>query len=89
MVSEHDIWLSRGISAIMLSRREKLKTPLCGEKKEDKLTKLLPRSIQSIHEEFEKIRREICTGSQRGFETESNSRFSCRGCEHVAIPYNK
>ena len=45
----------------MISRREKKKTPLCGEKKEDKLTKLLPRSVQTIHEDFKKIRREICT----------------------------
>ena len=43
----------------MLSRRENMKTPLCGEEKEDQLTKLLPRSVQSIHEKFEKIRREI------------------------------
>lgn len=54
-----------------------MKTPLYGEKREDKLTKLLPRSLLGIHEEFEKIRREICTEYPRGFEIESNSRFSC------------
>ena len=64
-----------------------MKTPLCGETKEYKLTKLLSRSVQIIHEEFEKIRREICIGSPRGFETESNSRFSYRECEHAATPY--
>ena len=69
---------------MMLSRKEKMKTSLCGEKKEDMLTKLLPRSVQSIHEEFEKIRREICTRSPTGFETESNSSFSYRECEHAA-----
>ena len=59
-----------------------------GEKREYKLTKLLPRSLLSIHEEFEEIRREICTESPRGFEIKSNSRFSCRGCEHAATPYD-
>ena len=68
----------------MLSRRENMKTPLCGEKKEDKHSW---RFVQSIHEEFEKKRREICTGSSRGFETESNSIFSDRECEHAATPY--
>ena len=71
-----------------IREREKMKTPLYGEKREDKITKILPRSLLSIHEEFEKIRREICTGSPKGFEIESNSRFSCRGCEHVATPCN-
>ena len=65
-----------------------MKTPLCGEKKEDKLTKLLPRSVQSIHEDFKKIRREICIGSPRGFETESNSIFSYKECENAATPYD-
>ena len=54
---------------MMLSRKEKMKTPLCGERKEDRLTKLLPSSVQSIHEDFKKIRREICTESPRGFES--------------------
>ena len=72
----------------MLSRKEKMKTPLCGGKKEDRLTKLLPKSVQSIHEDFKKIRREICTESPRGFETDSNSKFSYRECEHAATPYD-
>ena len=46
---------------MILSRKEKMKTPLCGERKEDKLTNILPRLVQSIHEYFKKIRREICT----------------------------
>ena len=65
-----------------------MKNPLCGEKKEDKITKLLPRSVQSIHEEFEKIRREICIESLRGFETESKSRFYYEECEHATTPYD-
>ena len=64
---------------MMLSRKQKMKTPLCGERKEDKLTKLLPRSVQSIREDFKKIRRKIGTEYPRGFEIDSNSRFSCRG----------
>ena len=72
----------------MLSRREKMKTPFHGQKKGDKLTKILPKPVQNIHEEFEKLMREICTGSPRGFEIESSSRFSCRGCEHAATPYD-
>ena len=78
MVSKHDLWPNQWISTIMLSRREKMKTPLYGEKREAELAKLLPKSVQSIHEEFEKLMREIGTGSPRGFETESNSRFSSR-----------
>ena len=65
-----------------------MKTLLCGEKREYKITKPLPRSVESTHEEFERIGREICTGSRRGFETESNSRFCYRECEHVATPYD-
>ena len=65
-----------------------MKTPLCGEKKEDMLTKLLPRSVQSIHEDFKKVRREICTGSPRGVETESKSRFSYGECEHATTTYD-
>ena len=87
MVSNHDLCPCQWISAIMLSRREKMKTPFHGEKKEDELTKLLPKSVWSIHEEFEEIMRDICTGSPRGFETESNSSFSYGRCEHASTPY--
>ena len=73
---------------MMLSRKEKMKTPLCGERKEDKLTKLNPISVQNIYKYFKKIRREICTESPRGFETESKSRFSYGECEHAATPYD-
>ena len=73
---------------MMLSRKEEIKTPLCGGRKEDKLTQLLPRSVQCIHEDFKKIRREICTKSPREFETESNSRFSYGECEHATTPYD-
>ena len=51
----------------MPSKREKMKAPSYGGKREGNLTKLLPRSLLSIHEEFEKVRREICTGSPKGF----------------------
>ena len=30
----------------------------------------------------------MCTESPRGFETESNSRFSYGECEHAATPYD-
>ena len=67
---------------MMLSRKEKMKTPLY------RLTKLLPKFLQSIHEDFKKIRREICIESPRGFETESNSRFYYGEYEHAATPYD-
>ena len=73
---------------MMLSRKNNMKTPLCGEKGEDKLTRLLPRSVQRIHEDFKRIRREICTESPRGFEIDSNSRFSYGECKHAATPYD-
>ena len=73
---------------MILSRKDKMKTSLCGEIKEVRITNLLPKSVQSIHEDFKKIRREICTESPRGFETKSNSRFSYRKCEHAATPYD-
>ena len=71
----------------MLSRKEDM-NPSCGERKEDRLTKLLPRSVKSIHEYFKKIRREMYAESPRGFEIESDSRFSYRECEHAATPYD-
>ena len=73
---------------MMLSSKEKMKTPLCGGRKEDRLTQLLPKSVQSIHEDFKKVRREMCTKSSRGFETESNSRFYYGEFEHAATPYD-
>ena len=57
-------------------------------REEDKLTKLIPRSVQSIHEDFKKIRREMCIESPRGVESESNSRFSYDECEHASTPYD-
>ena len=62
----------------MLSREEKMKknkTPLFGGKKEERLSKLLPKSVQSIQGDLKKIRREMCIESPRGFESESNSRI--------------
>ena len=71
----------------MLSREEKMKTPFFGGK-EERLSNLLSKSVQSIQGDLKKIRREMCIESPRGFETESNSRFSYGECEHVATRYD-
>jgi len=65
----------------------RIKTPSFEEKKGDKLTKLLPKSVHMIHKEFEEFWREMCKESPRGFEFESNSIFSYGECEHAATPY--
>ena len=68
----------------MLSRNKKRKTPLCGVRKGDKLTNLLPKSIQGLHEDFKQIRRERSEESTQGFDSKSKSRFPKNECEHEA-----
>ena len=71
---------------MMLSREEKMnikKTPFFGGK-EERLSNLLPKSIQSIHEDLKNMRREMCIESPREFGSESKSRFSYDECEHAA-----
>ena len=63
------------------------KTPFSGEEKGDKLTKILPKSIQKIHEDFKKIRKEMYEESLRGFESKVNSRLMYEECEHASTPY--
>ena len=97
MVSEHNLGLACGISANMLSRRQeeenmrrkdKNKTPSFGGRKEERLPKFLSQTLQSIHEDLKEMRREMCIESPRGFEYESNSRFSYDECEHAATHYD-
>ena len=64
--------------------RSRRKTPNFGRKKEDKLTNILPKSIQSIHEYLKQLRREMSEESPKGFEPQSNSRSSHSECEHAA-----
>ena len=52
-------------------------------KKEYRLTKILPKSIQIIHEYLEQARRDMSEEYPKGFESQSNSRSSHSGCEHV------
>ena len=52
----------------------KEKNPLCGGRNEERLSNLLPKSMQSIKEDLNKMRREM--ESPREFGSESNSIFS-------------
>ena len=97
MVSKHNLGSAYGISANMLSRRQeeenmnrkdKKKTPLFGGRKEEKLSKLLSQTMQSIKRDLKEMRREMCRESPREFESEANSRFSYDECEHAATHYD-
>ena len=66
----------------------KNKAPFFGGRKEEKLPKFLSQTLQSIHEELKKMRREMYIESPRGFESESNSKFSYDECEHAATRYD-
>ena len=63
-----------------MDRKEK--APLCERRKEDKLTKILPRSMQSFQGELKKIRMEM--GSLDEFGSRAESIFSHGECEHAA-----
>ena len=62
------------------------KTPSFGEEKGDKLTKIIPKSVHMIHEEFKEIRRKMHGEYPRGFDSKANSRFE--ECEHAATHPN-
>lgn len=64
------------------------KTPFFGGRKEEKLSKFLSQTLQSIHEDLKNMRKEMCRESPRGFESETNSRFSHDECEHAATHYD-
>ena len=64
-----------------LSKRE---TPSLGRKRKYRLTSLLPKSMQIIHEDHKQARREMSEESPKGFESQTNSRSSHSGCEHAA-----
>ena len=66
-----------------ISRRN---TPSFGEEKWDKLTKLLPKYVYMIHEEFKEIRRNMYGESPRGIDSKAKSRFE--ECEHAATHPN-
>ena len=61
------------------------KTPLCGGRKEERLSKLLPKSMQSIKEDLKKMRGEM--ESPEKFESRARSRFAHDRCEHADTPY--
>ena len=61
------------------------KTPLCGGRKEDRLTKLLPKSLQCINENLKKMRGEM--ESLEEFGSRARSRLVHDRCEHAATPY--
>ena len=61
------------------------KTPLCGGKREDRLTNLLPKSVQCINENLKKMRGEM--ESPEEFRSRAKSRLVHDRCEHAATPY--
>ena len=63
------------------------KTPFSDGGKGDKITMLLPKSAQSIHEDLKEIRRETDEESPRGFDPKENSRFVHSRCENLATHY--
>ena len=58
------------------------KSSVCIERKEDKLTKILPKSMKSFQGELKKIRLEM--ESAKEVESRAESRFSHGECEHAA-----
>ena len=60
--------------------------PLCEGRKEDMLTKLLPKSMQSFQGELKKIRME--TGSPKDFGSRAGSIFSHGKCEHATTHHD-
>ena len=62
------------------------KTPLCGERKEDRLTKLLPKSMQCINEDLKNMRGEM--ESSKEFESRARSRLAHDRCEHAATHHD-
>ena len=75
--------LSRDKGEEKMYRKEK--TPLCGGKKEERLSKLLPKSMQTIKQDLKKMRREMESPEEFGFR--AKSRFAPNECEHAATPY--
>ena len=72
----------------MISREEKMnknKIPLFGGNKEDRLSKLLSKSIQSIKGDLKKMRREM--ESPEEFGSRAKSIFALDRCEHAATCY--
>ena len=67
-----------------MDRKEK--APLCEGRKEDRLTKLLPRSMQCFQGEPNKIRMEM--GSREKFGSRAESRFSHGEYDHVATHHD-
>ena len=62
------------------------KASVCEGRKEDKLTKLLPKSMQSFQGELKKMRLEM--GSPKEFGSRAESRFVHGECEHVATHHD-
>ena len=66
----------------------KKKTPFFGGRKEEKLPNFSSQTLQSIHEDLKKMRREMCIESPREFGSESKSIFSYDECEHATTHYD-
>ena len=99
MVSEHNLGSAYAFSQYVtirrsfsqeeeMYRREKDKTLAFRGRNEEKLSKLLFQTMQSIHEDIKKMRREMCKESPRGFEYEENHRFLHDGCENSATQFD-
>ena len=67
--------------------RSKKKTPSSGGEG-DNLTNILPKSVQIIHEDIKKIRKEMHGESPQEFESKANSRLSYEKCEQAATHSN-
>ena len=67
-----------------MDRKEK--APLCEGREEGRLTKLLPRSMQSFQGELKKIRMEM--GYPEEFGSRAESIFAHCGCEHAATHHD-
>ena len=65
-----------------MSRKE---TPYFGGEKGDKLTKILPKSVHNIHEDFKNIIREMYEESLKDFESRENSRLTYEEREKTSL----
>ena len=69
-------------------RKYRENTPLFGGRKEERLSKLLFQTMQGIHGDIKKMRREMLKESPKEFGSRAKSRFAHGRCEHVATHYD-
>ena len=77
--------LSRRQEEENMNRKYKNKTPIFGE---ERLSNFLSQTLQRIHGDLKKLRREMNRESPREFESEAKSRFSYDECEPTATHYD-